>query len=511
MAWNAVARDSTFLRSNGWVDSVGTRLGGQRFRVRSTPNSIGQLDSVGVLHNAGATGSIVFADRHYGWNREVGGLDTIVVFGQTTRVVHNKDGLPVQTLWAAVTRTDEWTAIHRPAKQSFTIAPVDTAFFRQYSYDGRFNLRDYEKREGGNLWSRQRSYDGLRRLGDVGSTLFAPASCPFDVANGYVCTPLTFDTKGAYEAAGNRLAGAGDAYGPGNRVQSFGGVTFGHDLDGNLTGKAATEQRAYEWSAEGLLTRVLVNGVERVRYDYDAHGQLTRRATNGVVDRYYLWDQDHLLAELDATATQRIAEYAYQPGADRPFALVTGGTAVAAVRYHVLDEVGNVIGLLGPQGAGVDQQVAYDDWGVATVSGSADNRLLFKGLLWEPDAGLYYMRARWYDPQTGRFLSEDRMGIKKGLKFYIFGANDPINRSDPSGCFSIGRGIIGAISGFLKGGLPGAIVGGIIGGDQRRRQRWYPTIITVPHISSAATWPSGTSTRRGDRPTAVGRQSFRWP
>ena len=47
----------------------------------------------------------------------------------------------------------------------------------------------------------------------------------------------------------------------------------------------------------------------------------------------------------------------------------------------VQDEVGNVIGLL--NGTAVDQTVTYDDWGVATVSGSADNRLLFKGLLWE--------------------------------------------------------------------------------------------------------------------------------
>lgn len=51
--------------------------------------------------------------------------------------------------------------------------------------------------------------------------------------------------------------------------------------------------------------RVLINGVERVRYDYDAQGQLVRRWTDGVLDRHFLWDQDHLLAELDADATQR--------------------------------------------------------------------------------------------------------------------------------------------------------------------------------------------------------------
>jgi len=91
-----------------------------------------------------------------------------------------------------------------------------------------------------------------------------------------------------------------------------------------------------------------------------------------------------------------------------------------------------VIGLL--NGTAVDQQVTYDDWGVATVSGSADNRLLFKGLLWEGTyTGLYYVRARWYDPELGRFISEDPQGINEGTNYYAFGASDALNHSDPSG------------------------------------------------------------------------------
>lgn len=47
--------------------------------------------------------------------------------------------------------------------------------------------------------------------------------------------------------------------------------------------------------------------------------------------------------------------------------------------------------------------------------------------------GLYYMRARWYDPEIGRFLSEDPIGVGGGLNLYAFGKNDPINKVDPSG------------------------------------------------------------------------------
>jgi len=120
-------------------------------------------------------------------------------------------------------------------------------------------------------------------------------------------------------------------YGPGNRVASFKNYQFSHDDDGNIIQKYNTstgENKQFEWSAEGHLTRVLMDGVERVRYDYSASGQLVRRSTNGMIDRHFLWDQGHLLAEPDGSATQRIGEYAYVPGsADHPLALVTGAQA----------------------------------------------------------------------------------------------------------------------------------------------------------------------------------------
>lgn len=46
---------------------------------------------------------------------------------------------------------------------------------------------------------------------------------------------------------------------------------------------------------------------------------------------------------------------------------------------------------------------------------------------------LYYMRNRWYEPRTGRFLSEDPIGLEGGINLYAFGAADPINRRDASG------------------------------------------------------------------------------
>jgi RHS repeat-associated protein len=158
-----------------------------------------------------------------------------------------------------------------------------------------------------------------------------------------------------------------------------------------------------------------------------------RRTRNWVDDRYFLWDGDHLIAEIDANS-QRIAEYVYAPGVDNPVAIVTGPTSIAATRYFQEDELGNVVGVFN---TGVAQTLRYDVRGrLDQITGTlADtNRLRWKGLTWEGDvAQLYYVRSRWYDPETGRFLTEDPIGLSGGPNVYVFGGNDPINMADPWG------------------------------------------------------------------------------
>ena len=57
-----------------------------------------------------------------------------------------------------------------------------------------------------------------------------------------------------------------------------------------------------------------------------------------------------------------------------------------------------------------------------------------KGALWlGPEADLYYMRNRWYESGTGRFLSEDPIGLEGGINPYVFAGSEPINGSDPTG------------------------------------------------------------------------------
>jgi RHS repeat-associated protein len=83
------------------------------------------------------------------------------------------------------------------------------------------------------------------------------------------------------------------------------------------------------------------------------------------------------------------------------------------------------------------QRLDYGPWGaLEQITGTvADtNRLGWKGLVWEGDSTrLYYVRARWYDPASRRFISEDPSGLAGGINQYAFARNDPVGKTDPTG------------------------------------------------------------------------------
>ena len=77
---------------------------------------------------------------------------------------------------------------------------------------------------------------------------------------------------------------------------------------------------------------------------------------------------------------------------------------------------------------------AYGETGGSEVdSGTVANALRFKARERDAATGLVDLRARWYDPMSGRFLSEDPLGLAGGWNPYAFAGNDPVNYSDPSG------------------------------------------------------------------------------
>lgn len=83
------------------------------------------------------------------------------------------------------------------------------------------------------------------------------------------------------------------------------------------------------------------------------------------------------------------------------------------------------------------------------------NPFYFQGRVCDKETELYHFRPRWYDPETGRWLSPDPIGISGGVNLYLFCNNNPVNFVDPKGDFAFWGGIIGGVGTGLHFALRG--------------------------------------------------------
>jgi RHS repeat-associated protein len=117
---------------------------------------------------------------------------------------------------------------------------------------------------------------------------------------------------------------------------------------------------------------------------------------------------------------------------DKFFARVdTNGDAA----WYLTDHLGSVREIVDDAGATIDE-ITYDPFGNITIETAASygDRFKFTGREWDPELGLYYYRARMYDPVTGRFTGEDSIGFAAGdANLYRYVSNVPTNRTDPTG------------------------------------------------------------------------------
>ena len=98
--------------------------------------------------------------------------------------------------------------------------------------------------------------------------------------------------------------------------------------------------------------------------------------------------------------------------------------------YHLYDGLGSVTDLTDDEGDVLDGYT-YDVFGaLRSQSGSSANPWLFTGEQLDADSDLYYLRARYYDPAIGRFLSQDPLPTGN---LYVYAGNNPVRYVDPSG------------------------------------------------------------------------------
>lgn len=180
------------------------------------------------------------------------------------------------------------------------------------------------------------------------------------------------------------------------------------------------------WDFENRLTQVTRPDAVTISYNYDALGRRTQRTpSNGPVEKY-VYDGQDVVRDLHADGSVAV-EYLNGPGIDNKIRQTDSG---GADLYYTANELGSTIALTNDTGEMVEA-IGYDSFGNST--GSLFTRYGYTGREFDPDTGLMYYRARWYDPQVGRFISEDSKGLAGGINLYSYVSNNPIVWKDPFG------------------------------------------------------------------------------
>ena len=167
-----------------------------------------------------------------------------------------------------------------------------------------------------------------------------------------------------------------------------------------------------------------------VSYSYDGQGLLTgvTTLTGTATDT---WGTTAGLPLLLSDATN---DYLYGPSGTP---VEQASLATGKAEFFVSGDQGSTRALLGASGE-VVATFTYGAYGsLASSSGGVSTPLLYDGQVFDPTTGLYYLRARWYDPATDQFMSVDPLVAETGQP-YAYAGDDPVNEGDPLGLFCWG-------------------------------------------------------------------------
>ena len=233
----------------------------------------------------------------------------------------------------------------------------------------------------------------------------------------------------SYDPVGNRLSSLGVpsySYNSSNELTSNSNGSYTYDANGNTLADA--QGRSFTWDFENRLTQVVNPGVGTTTFRYDPFGRRIQKS-GPLGTTNYLYDGDDLL-ETATAAGALIARFTSGRNIDELLAI----QGSSSIDYYDTDAQGSVTSLTAPD-ASMVQNYTYGSFGNTTnSSGSLSNSFRYQAREIDTETNLYYFRARYYDPITGRFVSEDPCRSEVGTSWYQYADNNSPNFGDWSGC-----------------------------------------------------------------------------
>ncbi len=156
-------------------------------------------------------------------------------------------------------------------------------------------------------------------------------------------------------------------------------------------------------------------------------GRRIAKSVNNVVT-WYVYDGNAILAAYDLSGTVT-ARYAHGLNIDEPLAVQQG----SITSFYHADGLGSIVALTNAAGS-VVQTYSYDSFGNVTLSGGITQPYTYTAREYDYETGLYFYRARYYDPKAGRFITKDPISFAGGdVNLYGYVENNPVNWIDPFG------------------------------------------------------------------------------
>ncbi|MDP3391772.1 MAG: RHS repeat-associated core domain-containing protein [Methylococcaceae bacterium] len=316
----------------------------------------------------------------------------------------------------------------------------------QYSYDGLGRRKaNQETLSGQATLNTTYSYDALDRLTQVDNgTAAQQQRYAYDTFNNRVQkqlgNPVTSTTATKFDAANQltevrqtNLTGAlleATLYdNNGQQTQKCSGGTVTRASNSACTGTTVNQTG---WNSFNQLAQFQVNSVTTGQYRYDDQGRRIQK-TEAATTTNYLYDGQAIYGEYPNTGWTTPNALYVQAGLDHPLARLTGniGDPSATAAYYHQDGLGSVLATTNATKA-VTATQRFDAFGTKLAGTGTVPQYGYTGR--EPDqSGLNYYRARYYDPNQGRFTARDPLGYADGINRYAYVGNNPINFNDPNG------------------------------------------------------------------------------